>query len=172
MATPDNPVVVSRPRGRAWRIFLIGATVSLILAAVVFFGLGRWLVVEDPLVKAQAIVVLSGAMPLRAIEAAKLYHEGYAPEIWLTRSAEPGETLKEMGISFSGEDYYDKLVLIHEGVPADAIHVLGRSEEHTSELQSPDHLVCRLLLEKKKKHAQHVHLKRSCAQSRTHLHSS
>src|SRR5258708_21620320 len=33
-------------------------------------------------------------------------------------------------------------------------HVLDlamRSEEHTSELQSPDHLVCRLLLEKKKK---------------------
>src|SRR5258708_28433165 len=28
---------------------------------------------------------------------------------------------------------------------------LQRSEEHTSELQSPDHLVCRLLLEKKKK---------------------
>src|SRR5258708_25098819 len=27
---------------------------------------------------------------------------------------------------------------------------LSRSEEHTSELQSPDHLVCRLLLEKKK----------------------
>src|SRR5258708_25841165 len=33
------------------------------------------------------------------------------------------------------------------------LHALetGRSEEHTSELQSPDHLVCRLLLEKKKK---------------------
>src|SRR5258708_9197757 len=31
-------------------------------------------------------------------------------------------------------------------------HLTGfRSEEHTSELQSPDHLVCRLLLEKKKK---------------------
>src|SRR5438552_14733236 len=30
----------------------------------------------------------------------------------------------------------------------------ARSEEHTSELQSPDHLVCRLLLEKKK-HTQH-----------------
>src|SRR5258708_7985181 len=28
-----------------------------------------------------------------------------------------------------------------------------RSEEHTSELQSPDHLVCRLLLEKKKRTA-------------------
>src|SRR5438552_13672988 len=32
-----------------------------------------------------------------------------------------------------------------------------RSEEHTSELQSPDHLVCRLLLEKKKnKQKQHA----------------
>src|SRR5258708_11241757 len=30
-----------------------------------------------------------------------------------------------------------------------------RSEEHTSELQSPDHLVCRLLLEKKKIHHQY-----------------
>src|SRR5690348_17793588 len=30
-------------------------------------------------------------------------------------------------------------------------HVGHRSEEHTSELQSPVHLVCRLLLEKKKK---------------------
>src|SRR5207244_13448716 len=30
-----------------------------------------------------------------------------------------------------------------------------RSEEHTSELQSPDHLVCRLLLEKKKKRRKH-----------------
>src|SRR5258708_20152142 len=27
---------------------------------------------------------------------------------------------------------------------------LGRSEEHTSEFQSPDHLLCRLLLQKKK----------------------
>src|SRR5690348_17535204 len=32
----------------------------------------------------------------------------------------------------------------------------GRSEEHTSELQSPVHLVCRLLLEKKKKWSPHV----------------
>src|SRR5258708_22265585 len=32
-----------------------------------------------------------------------------------------------------------------------ALHQI-RSEEHTSELQSPDHIVCRLLLEKKKTH--------------------
>src|SRR5258708_27085553 len=33
----------------------------------------------------------------------------------------------------------------------------NRSEEHTSELQSPDHLVCRLLLEKKKNHTNNVY---------------
>src|ERR1039457_2663521 len=32
-----------------------------------------------------------------------------------------------------------------------------RSEEHTSELQSPCNLVCRLLLEKKKTHKQHTY---------------
>src|SRR5207244_8111966 len=42
-----------------------------------------------------------------------------------------------------------------EGQPADSrsqaefVEAFARSEEHTSELQSPDHLVCRLLLEKK-----------------------
>src|SRR5438552_12567265 len=33
----------------------------------------------------------------------------------------------------------------------------SRSEEHTSELQSPDHLVCRLLLEKKKKNKSYLY---------------
>src|SRR5258708_23639586 len=38
-----------------------------------------------------------------------------------------------------------------------------RSEEHTSELQSPDHLVCRLLLEKKKKErSMHITIRMLC----------
>src|SRR5258708_17712789 len=40
---------------------------------------------------------------------------------------------------------------------ADSPH---RSEEHTSELQSPDHLVCRLLLEKKKMHSRSINTSR------------
>src|SRR5688572_32754209 len=43
----------------------------------------------------------------------------------------------------------------NDGCPYDAAHTVagtcGRSEEHTSELQSQSNLVCRLLLEKKKK---------------------
>src|SRR5690348_18111548 len=46
------------------------------------------------------------------------------------------------------------VLLQHLGVADDCVErrtQLVRSEEHTSELQSPVHLVCRLLLEKKKK---------------------
>src|SRR5437762_10934040 len=48
----------------------------------------------------------------------------------------------------------DSAAMIEEGQPAPDFTLLdqdGRSEEHTSELQSPMYLVCRLLLEKKKK---------------------
>src|SRR2546426_6742909 len=38
----------------------------------------------------------------------------------------------------------------------------ARSEEHTSELQSPCNLVCRLLLEKKKRHTALDHLAEEC----------
>src|SRR3712207_7659653 len=42
--------------------------------------------------------------------------------------------------------------LVHEVVPEDGLAAAGeRSEEHTSELQSRQYLVCRLLLEKKKR---------------------
>lgn len=118
-----NSGTVSRRRGRALGLVaFVGC--GLILGIVVFFGVGRWLVVEDALVKARAIMVLSGAMPIRAIEAAKLYREGYAPEIWLTHSAEPAATLGEMGIPYAGEDDYNACVLVHEGVPASAIRVI------------------------------------------------
>src|SRR5207244_11489592 len=38
----------------------------------------------------------------------------------------------------------------HTAKSSNSVKCPERSEEHTSELQSPDHLVCRLLLEKKK----------------------
>jgi uncharacterized SAM-binding protein YcdF (DUF218 family) len=92
----------------------------------VFAGrsLGRWLVVQDPLESADAIMVLSGGMPERAIEAARIYRQGLAPQVWLTHSTEPGATLREHGVNYTGEDTYDKLLLMHEGVSESAIHVL------------------------------------------------
>src|SRR5947208_12958581 len=50
----------------------------------------------------------------------------------------------------------------------------ARSEEHTSELQSPDHLVCRLLLEKNTKTDDqdrngHLEIKSNCLQNETSI---
>src|SRR5438876_8903982 len=46
--------------------------------------------------------------------------------------------------------YVDVGAMIKNALQNFAADVMKRSEEHTSELQSPVHLVCRLLLEKKK----------------------
>src|SRR2546426_5731933 len=78
------------------------------------------------------------------------------PYTTLFRSPEPGRDLREMR-----EDVLEIAVAgvaddpdVHEWVSdcsaANARTRAARSEEHTSELQSPCNLVCRLLLEKKK----------------------
>ena len=108
-------------KARLWP-FLILALISACL--FVFLHLGRWLIVEDPLQSAAAIAVLSGHMPSRALEAAKVYKQGYAPQVWLTHSTEPGATLSLLSVPYRGEDVYDRLILLHEGVPESAIHVL------------------------------------------------
>jgi uncharacterized SAM-binding protein YcdF (DUF218 family) len=98
----------------------------LVFAAAVisFLYVGKWLIIEDPLDHAQAIAILSGRMPQRALEAAKLYRAGYAPEVWLTHSTEPGKSLKEMGVEYFGEEYYNQKILLQQGVPAHAIRIL------------------------------------------------
>jgi len=81
-------------------------------------------VTEDPLEKAQAIVVLSGGLPVRALTAAELYRAGWSPHVWLTRSNQTASALAALNIHYYGEDEYDTQVLLHEGVPQQAIKVL------------------------------------------------
>ena len=120
-------------RGWTRRIALIAVGVMLVLAVIAVLGVGRWLVVEDPLERADAIVVLSGRIPMRAIEAARLYRAGYASQIWLTRPEEPAAALEALGIPYSGEDFFNAQVLVHEGVPLSAIRVLTPSINNTAD---------------------------------------
>jgi uncharacterized SAM-binding protein YcdF (DUF218 family) len=106
------------------RIWLLLASFLFFAALTGFLNVGRWLIREDPLEKASAIAVLSGRMPSRSLEAARVYRAGYAPEIWLTHSTEPGATLAKLSVPYSGEDAYDKLILLQQGVPENAIRIL------------------------------------------------
>jgi uncharacterized SAM-binding protein YcdF (DUF218 family) len=120
-------------RSRTRSVALIALGVMLVLAAIAVLGVGRWLVVENPLEKADAIVILSGRIPIRAIEAARLYREGYASQIWLTRPEEPAASLEALGIPYSGEDFFNARVLVHEGVPLSAIRVLAPPINNTAD---------------------------------------
>jgi uncharacterized SAM-binding protein YcdF (DUF218 family) len=97
------------------------------MAFVAFRRTGRWLVREDPLAKADEVVVLSGTMPVRAEEAGRIFQMGYAPEVWVSTPDSPREELAAMGIPFSGEEDYSRAVLIHEGVPAADVKIFPQS---------------------------------------------
>src|SRR5690348_18290107 len=63
----------------------------------------------------------------------------------------PYTTLFRSGFPPSRRARADRSRALSENPRWSALRLRDRSEEHTSELQSPVHLVCRLLLEKKKK---------------------
>ena len=118
---------------RRWLI-LGGILVALSVAgAVVFFKIGEWLVVQDPLIHADAIVILSGSLPERALQAAEVYKAGYADQVWISPPISPAEELKAMNISFLGEDFYNEKVLLAQGVPVDAIRILEQPSANTEE---------------------------------------
>jgi uncharacterized SAM-binding protein YcdF (DUF218 family) len=100
-------------------------------AATVFLTVGKWLVVEDPLVHADVIVILSGRLPERAVEAARIYKAGYADQVWISPPVSPVDDLKAMKISYLGEDFYNEKVLIAKGVPPDAIRILEYPDANT-----------------------------------------
>jgi uncharacterized SAM-binding protein YcdF (DUF218 family) len=105
-------------------VFAIVLLIAIAAILVLFLNVGRWLVVEDPLEKASAIVVLSGRIPMRALEAARLYQSGWAPQVWLTHPNEPTASLASLDIDVPGEDALSALVLQHAGVSPGNIHTL------------------------------------------------
>jgi uncharacterized SAM-binding protein YcdF (DUF218 family) len=114
---------------------ILGALALLAVITVFFFflGVGHWLVKEDPLQKADAIAVLSGNFPTRAMEAAKLYHQGYAKEIWLTHPGTRSDPMKQFGVRYPSEDDCNYQVLRKQGVPAKSIHILETSILNTAD---------------------------------------
>lgn len=132
---PTN--IVASPKRNVWRrrSQFSGALllILLIVAIVLARGAGRWLFRQDPLAKADVIVVLSGGLPYRAEGAADTFQQGYAPLVWITRPDGPQEELAELGVQYIGEEEYNRQAIIHRGTPEVSVQILPNKIEDTEQ---------------------------------------
>jgi uncharacterized SAM-binding protein YcdF (DUF218 family) len=106
-----------------------GAILAILVPA------GRFLYVDDPLQPADAILVFSGTVAERPLEAGDLYRRGYAPRIVLTHESPDGGQvwLARQGIAVPDGASRARDFLIRLGVPADAVVVPDAQVDSTSE---------------------------------------
>ena len=95
--------------------------------------LGEFLSIEDPLERADAILVLGGSLADRPLEAAALYDGGYAPRIVLSAGANDYASvlLASRGISVPSPADHTRAVLLQLGVPDDGMLVLPGNPSST-----------------------------------------
>ncbi|MFQ5665088.1 MAG: YdcF family protein [Candidatus Binatia bacterium] len=102
-------------------------------------AIGGYLVVRDVPQRADAIVVLSGSLPDRILEAVDLYQAHLAPRIILTREHElPGlRALRARGATVPEHDEQNRAVAAQLGVPDSAIAVMPtRTSSTVAEAQA------------------------------------
>jgi len=118
-----------------WRWFVVAGALVCIIGIVAFLEAGVWLVSEDPLQHARAIVVFGGKVPFRAMEAARLYKGGWADEVWVTQGGLHSDdvALAKLGIDATPEHIYSRMVLERLGVPLAAIRILPGNNANTAE---------------------------------------
>ena len=117
----------------------VAALLLLLTAPSCLGAIGHWLVVSDELAPAEAIFVHAGRVPFRAIEAARIYNDGFAPEVWLADIAPTMESaaLARLGIERHESWFYNKKVLEAMGVPSEASRRLDQPVLNTyDEIQS------------------------------------
>ena len=142
---------MGRVRGPNSMFRLIGGltrllAVALFLGICLYFGspyllgmVGRYLITEHPLVNADLILILSGQTLLRVPEGARIYHEGFAQKILLTREPLPRgtEDLVKVGIRFPDSQETSIAILEALRVPRKAILTLEeRTNSTRTEMQA------------------------------------
>jgi uncharacterized SAM-binding protein YcdF (DUF218 family) len=107
-------------------VLVAGLLLAGFASGPILRGIALFLIVEDPLEHAAAIVPLAGQTPFREMEAAKLYRAGWAPRVVIMRDAPNGQAWE-----------LSREVLIRQGVPASAIvAITGKAGGTLEELQA------------------------------------
>jgi hypothetical protein len=145
VAKIDLKINFCRNRALRYGAFLLCVVVLLVLGHVPLLRtMGWFLIVEDPLRPAAAIVVLGGQSPFREMEAARLYAEGWAPKVMLVPGAlwDEQQMLLKLRIRVPEDWEISREVLLKRGVPSSAIIIAaGRAEGTLEELKLAHHAI-------------------------------
>ncbi len=110
---------------RKVKLFIITAAAILLLIFVFIPRMGTYLVAEHDLIEADAMVVLMGSVPARALEGADLYREGFVHDVIVVQTyVESEELLAERGVQIPGQAELTRDALAQMGVPESRIEVL------------------------------------------------
>ena len=109
----------------------------LVLGIIALRGLGSFLVYEDPLEKADGIMILGGTMYERQLEAVDLYKGGWAPRLYMLREVSDWGEVELMNRGVTYRSVVDVQVDVMEqlGVPRDRITILDRANSTAHEAQ-------------------------------------
>jgi hypothetical protein len=114
---------------RPWFLWTLGLLITAGVVALLLWlpRLGSWLIIQEPLQTADAIVILGGNLPFRSQVAASLYQQGWAKQVWITapEGAAETETIKNLGLSSVPQQELSRRVLEYFGVPPLAIRTLS-----------------------------------------------
>lgn len=123
-------------RSKKWLLYALGFFVGILLVGTVIMGsAGYWLSTDDNLVKSDAIVILAGGVPERALYAADLYCKSYGPRVYVSRSAQEHSRilLDDLGIHLPLTEEINRQVLLYKKVPHQNIRIFGKGSISTVE---------------------------------------
>jgi uncharacterized SAM-binding protein YcdF (DUF218 family) len=133
--TVAKPASGSTPnRGKLFSAFIF-MIIAIMLVCVGVVGIGHYLLIDDPLEPATAVVVFGGHLPFRAMEAANLFRKGLVTEVWLTQGIMHAEddALTKLGVHVIPEHEYSRQVLERMGVPPASIRVIDGQVDNTAQ---------------------------------------
>ncbi|MBI5209027.1 MAG: YdcF family protein [Elusimicrobia bacterium] len=121
---------MTRPSRRfhGWKLAALAVLPAAFAAcAAAPFLVGWWMDYSDEPRRSDLLVVLSGSEYGRAVYGARLYADGYAPEVWLTRPRMAGSVrlANSLGVKVPAEDEVMFEILVRQGVPRGRIRRYG-----------------------------------------------
>lgn len=111
---------------------LIVSVLFLVMGTYFFLNAGNWLIVKDPLKKADAIVVLMGGPGDRVLETNDIYSASFSDLIIFVETDEPSRMdLESRGVILHGDADKSKNIAVQLGIPDSVIVILPGAANST-----------------------------------------